>query len=62
MKQKTVQPNPNVPGFPGMPVDVENFTETANGIAWSMIVAPVAGIAAAAGAAYKTMKGGEKDD
>jgi len=30
-----------------------------NGIARSMAIAPVAGIAAAAGAAYKTMKGGE---
>jgi hypothetical protein len=45
-----------------MPVNVENFTETANGIAWGMAVAPIAGIAAAAGAAYKTMKGGESDD
>jgi len=61
MKQKSSQSNPKAPGFPGMPVDVENFTETANGIAWSMAIAPVAGIAAAAGAAYKTMKGGEKD-
>jgi Fe-S-cluster-containing dehydrogenase component len=61
VKQKATQRNPKAPGFPGMPVDVENFTETANGIAWSMVVAPVAGVAAAAGAAYKTMKGGEKD-
>ncbi len=61
MKQKASQPNPKAPGFPGMPVDVENFTETANGIAWSIVVAPIAGAAAAAGAAYKTMKGVEKD-
>jgi len=45
-----------------MPVNVKNFTETANGIAWSMAIAPVAGIAAAAGAAYKTMKGGGNND
>ncbi|MBW2558487.1 MAG: 4Fe-4S dicluster domain-containing protein [Deltaproteobacteria bacterium] len=62
IKQKAAQPNPKAPGFPGMPVGIENLTETANGIAWSMAIAPVAGIAAAAGAAYKTMKGGEKDD
>lgn len=62
IKQKAAQPNPKAPGFPGMAVDIENFTETANGIAWSMVVAPVAGIAAAAGVAYKTMKGGKKDD
>jgi len=62
VKQKAAQRNPKAPGFPGTPVDVENFTETANGIAWSMVVAPVAGIAAAAGAAYKTMKGGSKGD
>ncbi|MEA2013735.1 MAG: 4Fe-4S dicluster domain-containing protein [Thermodesulfobacteriota bacterium] len=61
MKQKAAQPNPKAPGFPGMPVEVENFTETVNSIAWGMAIAPVAGIAAAAGAAYKTMKGGEKD-
>jgi len=46
-----------LPGYPGMPVGVRNMTETANGIAWSMLVAPVAGVAAAVGAAYTTMKG-----
>jgi len=61
LKQKTEQAKPGLPGFPGMPVGVENMTETANGIAWSMVVAPVAGIAAAVGAAYKTMKGGGDD-
>ncbi|HOO90667.1 MAG TPA: 4Fe-4S dicluster domain-containing protein [Syntrophales bacterium] len=60
-RQKAAQPNPKAPGFPGMSVDVENLTDTANGIALSMVIAPVAGIAAAAGVAYKTMKGGRKD-
>jgi len=61
MTQKAAQSNPQTPGFPGMPVGIENFTETANGIAWSMLAAPIAGIAAAAGAAYKTMKEDKKD-
>jgi len=61
LKQKAKQAKPGLPGFPGMPVGVENMTETANGIAWSMAIAPVAGIAAAVGAAYKTMKGGGDD-
>ncbi len=57
MKQRAEQQNPQSPGFPAMPVGVENMTETPNGIAWSMAIAPVAAIAAAIGAAYKTMKG-----
>lgn len=61
LKQKAEQAKPGLPGFPGMPVGVRNMTETANGMAWSMAVAPVAGIAAAVGAAYKTMKGGGDD-
>jgi len=44
-----------------MPVGARNMTETANGVAWGMLVAPVAGVAAAVGAAYKTMKGGGND-
>ncbi len=61
LKQKAKQAKPELPGFPGTPVGVENMTESANGIAWSMAIAPVAGIAAAVGAAYKTMKGGGDD-
>lgn len=61
LKQKERQARPDLPGFPGTPVDARNMTETANGIAWSMVIAPVAGIAAAVGAAYKTMKGGGGD-
>ena len=61
LKQKKGQAKPELPGFPGMPVDVENVAETANGIAWSMVIAPVAGVAAAVGAAYRTMKGGGDD-
>ncbi|MDD5723826.1 MAG: 4Fe-4S dicluster domain-containing protein [Syntrophales bacterium] len=61
LKQKARQDKPELFGFPGTPVGVENMTETANGIAWSMAIAPVVGIAAAVGAAYKTMKGGGDD-
>jgi len=61
LKQKANQAKPGLPGFPGTPVGVENMTESANGIAWSMAIAPLVGIAAAIGAAHKTMKGGGKD-
>ncbi len=61
LKEKANQAKPGLPGFPGMSVGVENMTESANGIAWTMAIAPVAGIAAAVGAAYKTMKGGGGD-
>ncbi len=61
VKQKAAQPRPGLPGYPGMPVGARNMTETANGVAWGMLVAPVAGVAAAVGAAYKTMKGGGGD-
>lgn len=44
-------------GVPGMKPDVENYLETANGMALGYAIAPVAGIAAAAFAAVKTMKG-----
>lgn len=42
---------------PGMEPEVENYLETANGVAKGFLVAPVAGIFAAGYAAYKTMKG-----
>jgi len=44
-------------GIPGMKPEVENYLETANGAAWSYMVAPVAGAFAAGWAAIKTMKG-----
>ncbi|GAW91496.1 4Fe-4S dicluster domain-containing protein [Calderihabitans maritimus] len=47
------------PGIPGMPVGVENYLETPNGMAWGFVVAPLAGAFAAGYAAYRTMKGGE---
>lgn len=53
------QPNPTAPGFPGMPVNVGNFLDSANGLVAGMLVAPVAGAMAAGYAAYKTMKGDE---
>lgn len=58
-KQRDQQPNPSAPGFPLMPVKVGNYLDTANGMALSMLVAPVAGAALAGFTAYQKMKGGE---
>ncbi|MBC7106048.1 MAG: 4Fe-4S dicluster domain-containing protein [Firmicutes bacterium] len=59
--QKARQPNPKMPGFPGMPVGVGNFLDSVNGLVAGMFVAPVAGAVAAGWAAYKTMAGGRSD-
>lgn len=61
MEQKKKQPNPDVPGFPGMPVGVGNFLDTANGLVASVLVAPIAGAVLASYAAYRTMKGEGKN-
>jgi len=61
MDQKAQQPNPEAPGYPGMPVNVGNFLDTPNGIAAGILVAPIAGIFAAGYKAYKTMKGENTD-
>jgi formate dehydrogenase iron-sulfur subunit len=45
--------------MPGMKPEVENYLETANGLAKGLLIAPVAGIFAAGYAAVKTMKGEE---
>ena len=58
-KQKASQPNPEAHGFPGMPVEMGNYLDSVNGIALSMVAAPVAGAVAAGYAAYRTMKGDE---
>ncbi|MGI6284523.1 4Fe-4S dicluster domain-containing protein [Neomoorella humiferrea] len=42
---------------PGLPVEVENYLETANGLAQGLLLAPVAGVLAAGLAVYKGMKG-----
>jgi hypothetical protein len=57
VKQKEAQSNPQSPGFPTMPVEVENFLDTANGMATALLVAPVATAFAAGITAYKTMQG-----
>ncbi len=57
MEQKQQQENPQAPGFPGMPVNAENFLESTNGLAISLLVAPLAGMVGAGAAAYRTMKG-----
>lgn len=58
-EQKAKQPNPETPGYPLMPVKVGNYLDTANGMALSLLVAPVAGAALAGFTAYQKMKGGE---
>lgn len=62
--QKSKQPNPQAPGFPTMPVAVDNFLDTANGTAAAILVAPVATAFAAGFTAYRTMirKGDEQND
>ncbi|PKM81575.1 MAG: oxidoreductase [Firmicutes bacterium HGW-Firmicutes-14] len=62
MAQKAKQPNPEAPGFPGMPVNPGNFLDTPNGIAAGILVAPIAGIFTAGYRAFKTMKGDDADD
>ena len=57
-EQKAVQPNPNIPGYPLMPVSEKNILNTPNGLAYSMLLAPIAGLALAGFTAYKTMKNG----
>lgn len=42
---------------PGMPVGVGNFLDTANGMAYGFLVAPIAGAFAAGWSVVKTMKG-----
>ncbi|MDK2887129.1 MAG: formate dehydrogenase iron-sulfur subunit [Thermoanaerobacter sp.] len=59
MMQKNRQPNPEAPGFPGMPEGVGNFLDSVNGIAGALLAAPLAGAFAAGYAAYRTIKGGE---
>ncbi|HHW06431.1 MAG TPA: 4Fe-4S dicluster domain-containing protein [Clostridia bacterium] len=44
---------------PGMKPEVENYLDSVNGIAKSLVIAPLAGIFAAGYAAVKTMKGEE---
>jgi len=56
-KQKAKQPNPQAPGFPTMPVNAENFLDSVNGMASSVLIAPVATAFAAGFTAYRTIKG-----
>lgn len=47
---------------PTMPVEVENYLDTANGLAQGLMLAPVAGVLAAGLAVYKGMKGESSDE
>ncbi|MDA8227374.1 MAG: 4Fe-4S dicluster domain-containing protein [Desulfitobacterium hafniense] len=50
------------PGRPGMPVGVENYLDSTNGLFLSALIAPIAGAAAAGFTAYRTLKGEKKDE
>lgn len=62
-EKKKRSPAPDAPGYPRMQVGVENYLETANGLAASVLLAPVAGVLAAGAAAFrgaKRLRGAEK--
>lgn len=59
IKAKKAEAKDTKPGRPAMPVAVGNFIDTPNGMALSLLIAPVAGVAAAVVAAAKAMKRGE---
>lgn len=59
-KDKTSK-NDTKPGRPTMPVAVENKLDTLQGMAMAAMVAPVAGAITAGVAAYRKMKGEQKD-
>ena len=61
-EQKAKQPNPEAPGYPGMPAAVGNFLDTPNGLAAGVLISPFAGFFAAGYKAYKTMKGEKVDE
>jgi formate dehydrogenase iron-sulfur subunit len=54
-EQRKASPNPEAPGFPLMPVGVENYLQTSNGLASTLLLAPVAGVLAASAAAWRGM-------
>lgn len=59
---RRASPTPEAPGYPRMPVGVENFLDTANGLASSVLLAPFAGVLAAGVAVYRGMTGGENEE
>lgn len=58
--RKTELPEPMRKTVPGMAPDVENYLDTAGGLATSYAIAPIAGIAAAGWAAARAWKGGSE--
>jgi formate dehydrogenase iron-sulfur subunit len=60
--KKRASPAPDAPGFPLMPVKVPNPLESANGVAASLLLAPIAGVLTAGAAVYKGMKDGRSRD
>lgn len=56
-KDKTAKKD-TAPGRPGMPVNVENYLDTEKGLFLGVMIAPLAGAAAAGITAYRTFKGG----
>ena len=59
-KRKAELPEPMQKAVPGMAPDVENYLDTAGGLATSYAIAPIAGVAAAGWAAAKAWKGGSE--
>lgn len=59
IRQAKSAANDSGPGRPTMPVGVGNYLDTPNGVALSMVVAPVASIAAAVIGAARLMKKGD---
>jgi formate dehydrogenase iron-sulfur subunit len=56
-ESKRASPAPDAPGFPGMPVGIGNYLDTANGLAASLLLAPIAGVLAAGAAVYRGARG-----
>ncbi len=58
IRKRKAEENDTRPGRPGMPVGVGNKLDTPTGLALSMLIAPVAGVAAALAGAARVMKKG----
>lgn len=61
IKQAKAKAKDDKPGRPSMPVGMGNYLDTPNGMALSMLIAPVAGIAAAVVGATRMMKKGDEE-
>ncbi|RXT07943.1 4Fe-4S dicluster domain-containing protein [Ammoniphilus sp. CFH 90114] len=62
IRQDKLTTKDQLPGRPGMSIDIENKLDTFDGMMMSALIAPIAGAAAAGIAAYRTMKGEKKGE